>query len=57
MLDVVKGLNIGVDDYIIKLFSEEELVVCISVVFRCFLKEKNEIIYKGLVWSKEDYVL
>lgn len=56
-LDVVKGLNIGADDYITKPFSEEELVARISAVLRRSLKEKHEITYKGLVWSKEDHVL
>lgn len=56
-LDVVKGLNIGADDYITKPFSEEELVARISAVLRRSLKEKNEITYKGLVWSKEDHLL
>lgn len=56
-LDVVKGLNIGADDYITKPFSEEELVARIGAVLRRSLKEKHEITYKGLVWSKENHVL
>ncbi|MED3877889.1 response regulator transcription factor [Priestia megaterium] len=56
-LDVVKGLNIGADDYITKPFSEEELVARIRAVLRRSLKEKHEITYKGLVWSKENHVL
>ncbi len=55
-LDVVKGLNIGADDYITKPFSEEELVARISAVLRRSLKEKHEITHNKIVWSKEDHV-
>lgn len=33
LLDCVKGYNVGVVDYIVKLFNVEEFMVCICVLY------------------------
>lgn len=34
--DRVLGLELGVDDYMIKFFLFREVVVCVKVILRCF---------------------
>lgn len=46
--DVVKGLDIGADDYIIKPFRNRELVSRINNVLRRFNTEDNKIKYKNI---------
>lgn len=36
-IDCVFGLELGVDDYLFKLFNDCELVVCIKVILCCFI--------------------
>ena len=47
--DVVKGLDMGAEDYIIKPFRNRELLSRINNVLRRFNTESNKIIYKILV--------
>lgn len=48
--DVVKGLDLGADDYIIKPFRTRELISRINSVLRRYGKnsEENQIIYQGI---------
>ena len=46
--DVVKGLDMGAEDYIIKPFRNRELLSRINNVLKRFNKEKNKIIYKNI---------
>ncbi|MGQ3381109.1 response regulator transcription factor [Priestia endophytica] len=55
--DIIKGLNIGADDYIVKPFSEGELIARIRAVLRRSLTKNEEIDYKGLLWSREHHLL
>lgn len=52
-MDIVKGLNIGADDYITKPFKEVELIARINAVLRRFTDEKSEINIAGLTWSSD----
>ncbi|WP_138417287.1 response regulator transcription factor [Aquibacillus sediminis] len=54
--DIVKGLQIGADDYITKPFNEEELVARIDALLRRLGKEKS-ISYDGLVWEETNHEL
>lgn len=47
--DVVKGLDLGADDYVIKPFRNRELVARITAALRRRGKESNELHYKDLV--------
>ncbi|KAB7709087.1 response regulator [Bacillus aerolatus] len=50
--DVVKGLQIGADDYVTKPFDEAELLARIDAVFRRVKSESNiKIEFKGLLWD------
>lgn len=51
--DIVKGLNLGADDYILKPFDEEELLARIHAVLRRTKPIENEIIFEGLRLNKE----
>ncbi|MBK0295869.1 response regulator transcription factor [Bacillus sp. S34] len=55
--DIIKGLNTGADDYIVKPFSEGELIARIRAVLRRSSTEKEEITYKGLLWNREYHFL
>jgi DNA-binding response OmpR family regulator len=55
--DIIKGLNIGADDYIVKPFSEGELIARIRAVLRRVSTENEEIDCKGLLWSREHHLL
>jgi DNA-binding response OmpR family regulator len=56
-VDIIKGLNMGADDYIVKPFSEGELIARIRAVLRRASTENEEISYKGLLWSREHHLL
>lgn len=43
-IDKILGLEIGVDDYIIKLFNFCELIICVRNLFNCIMVEEKEII-------------
>ena len=46
--DVVKGLDMGAEDYIIKPFRNKELLSRINNVLKRFNKENNKIIYENI---------
>ena len=48
VLDRVKGLRLGADDYIIKPFETMELLARIEVVFRRYNKNDNHIKFKNI---------
>ncbi len=52
--DVVKGLDMGAEDYIIKPFRNRELVSRINNVLRRFNTESNKIKYKNLQINLEE---
>ncbi len=56
-VDIVKGLNIGADDYVTKPFNEAELIARIQAVLRRVKEEKPEVCYKGLAWNGEHRIL
>ncbi len=55
--DVVRGLNLGADDYISKPFDEEELLARINAVLRRNHNTSDKIIFKGLELNPESYEL
>ncbi|MBT2691312.1 response regulator transcription factor [Bacillus sp. ISL-47] len=55
--DIVKGLKIGADDYILKPFDEEELVARIEAVLRRTKSEEEIISFKGLLLKQNSYEL
>lgn len=56
--DVVKGLNVGADDYIVKPFHEKELLARINARLRRGTTEKEtKIDYKGLLWNQTNHEL
>jgi len=54
--DIVKGLNIGADDYITKPFNEDELLARMGALLRR-RTPKNTIEVDGLVWDKDRFEL
>jgi DNA-binding response OmpR family regulator len=50
--DIVKGLQLGADDYITKPFDGNELLARVNAVLRR-VKGENKIEFKGLTWSEE----
>jgi DNA-binding response OmpR family regulator len=54
-LDIVKGLNIGADDYITKPFDEAELLARIEAVLRRFVGKRSKIEFQGLVWDEDEH--
>jgi DNA-binding response OmpR family regulator len=54
-LDVVKGLNMGADDYITKPFDEAELLARIEAVLRRFVGKRSKIEFQGLVWDEDEH--
>ncbi|KUF36094.1 MULTISPECIES: response regulator transcription factor [Lysinibacillus] len=55
--DIVKGLNLGADDYILKPFDEEELLARIYAVLRRSKIEEKVISFEGLRLDKESFEL
>ncbi|EAZ85770.1 response regulator transcription factor [Lysinibacillus sp. FSL M8-0216] len=55
--DIVKGLNIGADDYILKPFDEEELLARIHAVLRRTKIEDKVVVFEGLRLDKESFEL
>ncbi|MFJ7738538.1 response regulator transcription factor [Lysinibacillus sp. NPDC097287] len=55
--DIVKGLNLGADDYIQKPFDEDELVARIHAVLRRGKTEEAVIAFHGLRLIKESFEL
>ncbi|MCQ6274559.1 response regulator transcription factor [Bacillus sp. V3B] len=55
--DIVRGLNMGADDYISKPFDEEELVARIEAVSRRRTKQSESISFKGLTLNQDSYQL
>lgn len=56
--DIVKGLKMGADDYILKPFDEEELLARIEAVLRRTQSSKEGILsFKGLVLKQNAYEL
>ncbi|MBM7660152.1 DNA-binding response OmpR family regulator [Bacillus mesophilus] len=50
--DIVKGLQLGADDYVTKPFDKEELIARVEAVLRR-VKGANTTEFKGLVWSED----
>lgn len=55
--DIVKGLNIGGDDYILKPFDEDELVARIEAVLRRSKADGRTLTFKGLVLKEDSFEL
>ncbi|EON74548.1 response regulator transcription factor [Lysinibacillus sphaericus] len=55
--DIVKGLNLGADDYIVKPFDEEELLARIHAVLRRTKLVGHEIMFEGLRLNTESFEL
>jgi DNA-binding response OmpR family regulator len=55
--DIVKGLKLGADDYILKPFDEEELVARIEAVLRRTATDEEFISFKGLILKPDSYEL
>jgi DNA-binding response OmpR family regulator len=55
--DVVKGLDIGADDYISKPFDEDELLARIGAVLRRHKSTSQLLTFKGLVLNLESFDL
>ena len=53
--DIVKGLNIGADDYIVKPFDEDELLARIGAVLRRTSGKRPKIEFHGLVWHEDEH--
>ena len=56
-VDIVRGLNIGADDYITKPFDEEELVARIEAVIRRGNKHLEGISFNGLTLNLDSHQL
>ena len=54
--DIIKGLNLGADDYITKPFNEEELLARMAALLRR-RTPKNIIEVDGLLWEEERFEL
>ncbi|MFT8322771.1 MAG: response regulator transcription factor [Bacillus sp. (in: firmicutes)] len=55
--DIVKGLNIGADDYISKPFDGEELVARIEAILRRNKKSMEKLFFEGLILDQESFEL
>ena len=55
--DIVRGLNLGADDYITKPFDEEELVARIEAVIRRGNKQSEGISFNGLTLNLDSHQL
>ncbi|PKH10152.1 DNA-binding response regulator [Planomicrobium sp. MB-3u-38] len=54
--DIIKGLNLGADDYITKPFNEEELLARMKALLRR-RTPKNTIEVEGLLWDEDRFEL
>ncbi|MFC2947048.1 response regulator transcription factor [Virgibacillus sediminis] len=54
--DIVKGLRLGADDYMIKPFDEEELLARMEALLRRS-SPRHVVEFKGLVWDKDRFEL
>ncbi|HSI66152.1 MAG TPA: response regulator transcription factor [Planococcus sp. (in: firmicutes)] len=54
--DIIKGLNLGADDYMTKPFNEEELLARMGALLRR-RTPKNVIEVNGLLWEEERFEL
>lgn len=54
-VDVVRGLNIGADDYITKPFDEMELLARIGAVLRRYHPHTSRVEIEGLIWDEDQY--
>ncbi|TAA67481.1 response regulator transcription factor [Planococcus salinarum] len=54
--DIIKGLNLGADDYVTKPFNEEELLARMAALLRR-RTPKNLIEVDGLLWDEERFEL
>lgn len=54
--DIIRGLNLGADDYITKPFNEEELLARMKALLRR-RTPKNIIEVNGLLWNEEQFEL
>ncbi|MDQ0272774.1 response regulator transcription factor [Cytobacillus purgationiresistens] len=55
--DIVKGLRIGADDYILKPFDEHELAARIEAVLRRGKQEEETLTFKGLTLKRNSFEL
>lgn len=55
--DIVKGLNIGADDYVSKPFDEEELTARIEAILRRHKNGSGRLSFKGLLLDQDSYQL
>lgn len=55
--DVVKGLNIGADDYISKPFDGDELVARIEALLRRNKKRAEKLLFEGLILDQDSFGL
>lgn len=55
--DIVKGLKIGADDYILKPFDEDELIARIQAVLRRGKSFDTELSFQGLTLKKDSFEL
>lgn len=53
--DMVKGLNLGADDYILKPFDEDVLLARINAVLRRAKIDENIVLFEGLRLDKESF--
>lgn len=60
-LNLVKGLNIGADDYLSKPFDERELIARVNAILRRFSENEKDtntnIVYKEFLLNTEKYTL
>lgn|SRR5690625_2238484 len=54
--DIIKGLNLGADDYVTKPFDETELLARMSALLRR-RTPRNLLELNGLIWNKEQFEL
>lgn len=54
--DIIKGLQLGADDYLIKPFNEDELLARMTAILRRRVRSVH-IEVNGLLWDKEQFEL